>query len=78
SRAGLLNKTTIGEAAVVNARMRDIFDFTKRLLEEDPLFLLTADSKKRFAEEQNRLAPVRGQRVFALDAESGAGRVQTE
>ena len=43
---GVLKITRIGEAEVINVRIRDIFDITVEYMKEDIGFLLTAESKR--------------------------------
>lgn len=47
----VLHTCKIGEAKIINVKIRDIFDITKRYLEKDIGFLLTAESKKLLKKE---------------------------
>lgn len=50
-RAGVLRTTRIGAAEVINVRIRDIFDITRRLMEDDIGFLLNEESRARLRRE---------------------------
>ena len=50
-RHGVLNVTTIGAAEVINVRIRDIFDITRKYMEEDIGFLLDEQSRRKLREE---------------------------
>lgn len=43
--AGILRRTTVGQATITNTRMRALVDLALGYLREDPLFLLTAESR---------------------------------
>lgn len=47
SRENLLKICQVGEAKIINVRIRDIFKVTKRYMEQDISFLLTPESKKQ-------------------------------
>ena len=46
SKHGVLHTCKIGEAKIINIKIRDIFNITKQYLEKDMGFLLTDESKK--------------------------------
>lgn len=49
--AGVTHTTRIGAAEVINTRIRDIFDITRRLMEDDIGFLLNEESRARLHAE---------------------------
>ena len=52
-QAGILRTTFIGNAKIINVKIRDIFDVTKRYMEKDIGFLLTPESRRRLKQEMN-------------------------
>ena len=44
SQNGILKTYKIGEAKIINVKIRDIFDVTKKYMKEDIGFLLTPES----------------------------------
>ena len=52
-QAGVLRTTFIGNAKIINVKIRNIFDITKRYMEKDIGFLLTSESRRRLKQEMN-------------------------
>ena len=51
---GILRMSRVGNARLVNARVRDIFDVGRTYLEKDILFFLTGESRALFRRAQER------------------------
>ncbi|RJS85340.1 aminoglycoside N(3)-acetyltransferase [Candidatus Bathyarchaeota archaeon] len=53
AREGVLKTTRVGNAKIMNIRIRDIFDITKRYMEKDIGFLLTKESRELLRKEMH-------------------------
>jgi hypothetical protein len=55
SNEGILKTGSIGAAKIINARIRDIFNVTRKYMEKDICLLLTAESKAKYLREVERV-----------------------
>jgi aminoglycoside 3-N-acetyltransferase len=51
AQEGILRTSNVGEATIINAKLRDIYDRTLKHLQQDVGFLLTAEARRQVREE---------------------------